>query len=682
MNKEKPKYTNELIKESSPYLLQHAHNPVNWKAWNDKSLELAREERQLLLISVGYSACHWCHVMEHESFEDEEVAAVMNSNYICIKVDREERPDVDQVYMNAVQVMTGMGGWPMNVVALPDGRPVWGGTYFRKGQWKNALEQIAHLYQTQPEKLEEYATKLETGLKQIQIIEPASHEDDFHSDFFIPLLEKWQRSFDLKNGGPKRAPKFMMPNNYEFLLRYAFQNSDDKIMDHCIHTLNKISWGGVFDPIEGGFSRYSVDEKWHVPHFEKMLYDNAQLVQLYSKAYKITKDEWFREVVEITLDFIESEMTDPSGAFYSALDADSENENGVNEEGAYYIWTKEELKSMLPEDFELFVDFYNINNHGRWESNKYVLIRTGTLEEIADRHNRSVEDLNKKRETWRKKLLAARKKRKKPGLDDKSLTSWNAMMISGYTESFKAFHQKKHLEAAKRNAEFILKNQFQENGRLLHTYKNGRSSINGYLEDYAFTIEAFLNLYEATFDTGFLENCQKLMEIVFEDFQDTESGLFFFTSNKDRKLITKTIEISDNVIPASNSVIAKNLLKLGKLIGNPDYIEKSQEMLHTLKEKIPEHPQYHSNWLDLMLNFTHPFYEIAVTGEKYREITNYFQERYLPNTVLAATNSSSDLSLLKDRFVKDKDLIYICEEGTCQLPVSSKSEAMQLISQV
>lgn len=289
MNYDNKKHTNELIHESSPYLLQHAHNPVNWKAWNDKSLDEAQENNKLLLISVGYSACHWCHVMEHESFEDEAVAEIMNSNYVNIKVDREERPDVDQVYMNAVQIMTGMGGWPMNVVALPDGRPVWGGTYFKKEQWIDALKQISHLYKSQPEKLVEYAEKLEQGLKQLQIIEPINETHKLHRDFFIPIIEKWKKSFDFNNGGYQRAPKFMMPNNYKFLMRYAFQNSDEDLMQQCFLTLNRISWGGVYDPIEGGFSRYSVDEKWHVPHFEKMLYDNAQLVQLYSKAYKITK---------------------------------------------------------------------------------------------------------------------------------------------------------------------------------------------------------------------------------------------------------------------------------------------------------------------------------------------------------------------------------------------------------
>lgn len=677
-----PKHTNDLINESSPYLLQHAHNPVDWKAWNDKSLDIAREENRLLLISVGYSACHWCHVMEHESFEDEEVAEVMNSNYVCIKVDREERPDVDQVYMNAIQIMTGMGGWPMNVVALPDGRPVWGGTYFRKEQWKDALLQIANLYRTKPDQLLEYAGKLEEGLKQVQIIEPTAEQSEFHPDFFIPLLEKWRRSFDHKNGGNLHSPKFMMPVSYEFLLRYAFQNSEKDLMDHCIHTLNKISWGGIFDPIEGGFSRYSVDERWHVPHFEKMLYDNAQLVQLYSKAYKITQNEWFKEVVQKTLNFIEKEFRDDSGAFYSALDADSENENGEKEEGAYYVWRKEELKSLLNEDFPLFSEFYNINNFGKWEGDKYVLIRTKTIDEIARNLNISKEELNRKRAEWEKKLFSARNNRKKPGLDDKSLTSWNAMMISAYTEAFNSFQNQGYLEAARDISNFILKHQMKKNDSLFHTFKKGKSSINAYLEDYAFTIEAFLNLYEASLESEFLEYAEKLIQITNTDFEDPESGLYFFTSKKDRALVTKTIEISDNVIPASNSVMAKNLFKLGKLTGNMGYIRKSEKMLQVIRKKIPEHPQYYSNWLNLMLNFTHPFFEIAITGQNYKENADFFKSKFLPNTVIAGGNSESQLPLLKDRLVKNKDLIYICKEGSCQLPVTSKTEALQLLSEV
>jgi len=682
MNDDQPKNTNDLIHESSPYLLQHAHNPVDWKPWNNESLDKAQHENKLLLISVGYSACHWCHVMEHESFEDEDVAELMNANYICIKVDREERPDVDQVYMNAVQIMTGMGGWPMNIVALPDGRPVWGGTYFRKEQWSEALKQIAHLYRSQPDKLLEYAEKLEQGLKQLQIIEPIKDPNKLHRDFFIPIIKKWKRSFDLKNGGYQRSPKFMMPNNYEFLLRYAFQNSDEELLNHCLFTLDKISWGGVFDPIEGGFSRYSVDEKWHIPHFEKMLYDNAQLVQLYSKAYKITNNEWYKTVVEKTLQFIASEMTDSSGAFYSALDADSKDENGKNEEGAYYVWTKEKLKSILGEEFEIFSEYYNINHYGKWEAENYVLIRTKSLDQLSEDLGISKKELQQRIAKCNLKLKKAKSKRPKPGLDDKSLTSWNALMISGYTEAYKAFRSKEYLEAAEKNADFIFKNQLQEDGRLYHSYKNGKSSINGYLEDYAFCISAFLDLYESTFNQVYLDKAQNLLNVTEEDFQDPTSGLYFFSSRKDRELVTKTIEINDNVIPASNSEMAKNMFRFGKLTGNLEYVRKAEKMLQTILDKIPEYPQSYSNWLDLMLNFTNPFYEVAITGDDYKKLAESFQDDYLPNTVIAATNSKSDMSLLKDRLVKGKNLIYICTEGSCQLPADSKVEALQHISQV
>jgi len=371
----RPKFTNNLINETSPYLLQHAHNPVNWEAWNSQTLKKARGEDKLLLISVGYSACHWCHVMEHESFEDESVAEIMNQHFINIKVDREERPDIDQVYMNAVQVMTGAGGWPMNIVALPDGRPVWGGTYFRKEQWKDALKQLSGLYQTKPEEMKAYASRLEEGLQQLQLIKIPEEETSFSKNYLAKILEKWQNSFDKKNGGSRGAPKFMLPVNQEFLLRSGVQLENKALLEHTLHSLNKISYGGVFDHIGGGFSRYSVDERWHVPHFEKMLYDNAQLVSLYSKAYSFTKDNWYKEVVFKTLNFIEEELTDKSGAFYSALDADSEDENGNKTEGAYYVWKKENLQELLKEDFPIFEAYYNINSFGKWEENNLKMMK-------------------------------------------------------------------------------------------------------------------------------------------------------------------------------------------------------------------------------------------------------------------------------------------------------------------
>lgn len=675
------KYTNKLVEESSPYLLQHAHNPVNWHAWNEVTLDLARKEQKLLLISVGYSACHWCHVMEHESFEDEGVAEIMNSNYICIKVDREERPDIDQVYMNAVQIMTGMGGWPMNVVALPDGRPVWGGTYFRKEQWKDALSQISNLYKTKPEQLLEYADRLEAGLKQIQIITSPAGTINFEKEFFKPIIEKWKNSFDARNGGYNRAPKFMMPTNYEFLLRYAFQNSDEELMNFCIHTLDKISWGGVFDQVGGGFSRYSVDERWHVPHFEKMLYDNAQLVQLYSKAYKITGNDWYKTVVENTLDFIAKEMTDPSGAFYSALDADSLNENGKSEEGAYYVWKKEELKKFLGEDFELFAESFNINSFGKWEHQNYVLIRTLKLKKLAEKFEISEDELKTKMNHWRKLLSSKRENREKPGLDDKSLTSWNAMMISGYTEAYKAFQIKEYLEAAQTSANFLLKYQLKEDGRLYHNYKNSRSSINAYLEDYAFCIKAFIDLYEAGFDIKYLTIAEDLLKVTEADFSQEDTPLFSFTSVKDPQLVTRSIEINDNVIPASNSVMARNLFKMGKLTGKTKFIEKAEQMLHSVQDKIPEYPQSFSNWLDLLMDFTFPYFEVAITGDNYKKTATSFQKKYFPNICMAAGKAIEEPALLKGRYKPGKELIYVCRDGSCQLPTESHSTAFKEITQ-
>ena len=450
-------HTNELINETSPYLLQHAHNPVNWKAWNDNTLNEAKTSNKLILISVGYAACHWCHVMEEESFEDSLVAQVMNTKFINIKVDREERPDVDQVYMNAVQLMTGSGGWPLNVIALPDGRPVWGGTYFKKEQWLNVLKQIAVVYEDTPEKLLDYADKLETGIKSLDIVSVNNSEFDFKHDFISEAVEKWEHRFDTIYGGTNGAPKFMMPNNIQFLMREAYQNNAIELQKYVNLSLKKMAFGGVFDHVGGGFSRYSVDEKWHVPHFEKMLYDNAQLVSLYSQAYKATKNPLYEEVVKETLEYIKKEMTHQDGAFYSSLDADSVSEDGELEEGAYYVFNKEELKLQLKEDFSLFSEYYNITNYGKWEKGNYVLIRKKSDQEIIDEFSISQEELNQKKKNWKQLLLAYRNNRAKPRLDDKSLTSWNALMIKGYVDAYKAFQVPEYLNAAQTNAQFLIK---------------------------------------------------------------------------------------------------------------------------------------------------------------------------------------------------------------------------------
>jgi len=463
---------NELNSESSPYLLQHANNPVHWKSWNEASLNSAKKENKLLLISIGYSACHWCHVMEHESFEDIKVAKVMNANFINLKIDREERPDIDAVYMKAVQIMTGQGGWPMNVICLPDGRPIWGGTYFRKEEWINALEKLNQLFKNKPEVVFEYAEKLNEGLQAISIIPRNEIETDFNFETIDLLVKKWERSFDLDYGGMARAPKFMMPTNFEFLMQFGYHYNNEKVLDFVELTLTKMAFGGLFDTIGGGFSRYAVDMKWHVPHFEKMLYDNGQLVSLYANAFKLTKNKRYKEVVLKTLEFVQKEWLTEEGGFYSALDADSLNTENHFEEGAFYVWTKPKLQELLQEDFDLFSVVFNINSFGIWENENYVLIQNKPLEIIAKSENISLKILEQKKVKWETILYEHREKRFKPRLDDKCITSWNAIMLKGFVDAYKALGTKHYLEIAIKNGLFILNSLTSPNGNLFHSFKN------------------------------------------------------------------------------------------------------------------------------------------------------------------------------------------------------------------
>ncbi|MFL0354170.1 thioredoxin domain-containing protein [Xanthomarina sp. GH4-25] len=672
-------YTNNLIHETSPYLLQHAHNPVDWHPWNEEALELAKTENKLLLISVGYAACHWCHVMEHESFEDTTVAQLMNSKFINIKVDREERPDIDQVYMNAVQLMTGSGGWPMNVIALPDGRPVWGGTYFRKEQWMSALEQISDLYQRKPEKLYEYADKLEHGIKAMDVVTLNKSVVDFSEEFIDETLENWSQYFDHKEGGLKRAPKFMMPNNYLFLLRYAYQNNQKKLQEFVNLTLTQMAYGGLYDQVGGGFSRYSTDVNWHIPHFEKMLYDNGQLVSLYSDAYLITKNKLYKDVVYETIAFIERELTAENGAFYSSLDADSNTPEGHLEEGAFYVWKKEELQKLITSDFDLFSDYYNINNYGYWENTHYVLIRKKSDDQILKKHNIAIDILNKKKQNWKELLLKTREKRSRPRLDDKTLTSWNALMLKGYVDAYRVFEEDHFLISAKKNAHFILNNQLREDGGLNHNYKNNTSTINGYLEDYATTIEAFISLYENTLDNRWLLTARDLTNYVFDHFFEETNNMFYFTSNEDPALVTRNIEYRDNVIPASNSIMAKNLFKLSHYFENDYYFNTATNMLNNVKPEIANYGSNYSNWLDLMLNYTHPFYEVAISGIEAHQKTKELNKTYLPNKLLIGSTEESNLPLLKNRYIENETYIYVCVNKACKLPVKEAVEAVELI---
>lgn len=668
-------YTNALINESSPYLLQHAHNPVNWMPWNAETLQKAKDENKPLLISIGYSACHWCHVMEHESFEDTAVAEIMNKNFICIKIDREERPDIDQVYMNAVQLMTNRGGWPLNCFATPDGRPFYGGTYFPKAGWVDVLNQLSDLYQNNPEKVNEYANQLTAGVKASELIQRNTDEISVSMNLFAEGLTKWQSSFDKKYGGNNQAPKFPIPSNYDFLLRYYYHTKDEEIKQHLLLTLEKMAYGGIYDQIGGGFARYSTDKEWKVPHFEKMLYDNAQLIELYSKAYQLEKNPLYKQVVYESIQFVKEELTAKNGAFFSALDADSEGE-----EGKYYVWKKKELEEVLGkgDDLKLAEAYFNINAYGFWEHNNYVLIRDKSNDELAKKAKLNLQKYETRIKSIKLKLKKERTKRIKPGLDDKSLSSWNALMTKALAEAYLTFREKEFLNTAIKNANFILEKQVQPNGALWHSYKDGKSSINAYLEDYCFTIEAFIKLYEATLDEQWLFEAKKLLDYSIAHFHDVESGMFFFTDKDDPKLIARKMEVSDNVIPASNSSIALALFRLGKYFDDDHYVNISRQMLTNIGPQMNSYLPGYSNWAVLLMNNSRPFYEVAIVGKESEEKVFELYQHYLPNKMIIGSNhSENQLSLLENKFIDGQTTIYVCENKVCQLPVTSVQNALK-----
>lgn len=669
------KYTNKLINESSPYLLQHAHNPVNWYPWGEEALKKAKEEDKLILISIGYAACHWCHVMEHESFENEKVAELMNEYFVCIKVDREERPDIDQIYMSAVQLMTGSGGWPLNCFALPDGRPIYGGTYFRRERWKQILKSLSYTYINERQKVLKVAEELTKGIAQTDIVNLKEKPSDFLKSDLTNIFEPWKKKFDSKEGGNNRTPKFPLPNSYEFLLQYYYYTKDKDALEHVLLTLNKMAAGGIYDQIGGGFARYSMDAYWKVPHFEKMLYDNGQLVSLYSKAYQLTKNKEYKRIVYQTLEFIERELTSPEDGFYSSLDADSEGE-----EGKFYVWKKKEIEQVLGKDAALFCDFYNVNALGNWEHKQNILLRSENTEKLTKKHKLSENELVKKIDKLNKKLLQERSIRVRPGLDDKILTSWNALMLDGYVDAYRIFNEPAFLEKAKQNADFLLKYMIKNDYRLDRNFKNGKSSINAFLDDYSFSISAFINLYQATFDEKYLETAKKLLEYTVEHFFDKESGMFYYTSDIDNALIFRKMEINDNVIPSSNSEMARNLFYLGQIYYNEDYVEKSRQMLYNVKKQIPRSGTYYSNWAALLIHFIYPPNEVAIMGKNALKIRTELDENFLPSLIIAGSMKDSNIPLLKDRYQKNTMKIYVCKDKVCKLPVENVKDALKQIN--
>ena len=668
-------HTNRLSQETSPYLLQHQHNPVDWFPWGEEAFAKAKSENKLMLISIGYSSCHWCHVMEHESFENDSVAAVMNANFVCIKVDREERPDVDQVYMNAVQLMTGRGGWPLNCFALPDGRPVFGGTYFPQEQWLDVLHKLETTWQTQPQEVYTYAEKLTEGVKQSDLITANKTEAAFKTSTLDETVERWKQRMDFREGGADGAPKFPLPNNYIFLHRYGHLKGDQAVLDQVYLTLDKMAYGGIYDQVRGGFSRYSTDALWKAPHFEKMLYDNAQLLSLYSEAHQATKKELYKEVVYDTYDWLMAEMCSEEGAFYSALDADSEGE-----EGKFYVWSEAELKQILGADFDFAKKLYNVNAKGRWEHDNYILLRDMSKADFLKKENMSLADFETQKTRVDEALLKVRATRIRPGLDDKSLTSWNALTITGLIDASLTFKEDKFLYTALKTADFLWTKQHRKDGGLNHSYKEGRSTINGYLEDYSFTAQAFISLYQATLDEKWLARADALAAYAILHFRDEKSGMFYFTSDEDPPLITRKMEVDDNVIPASNSSMAHVLHTLGTLYERQDWIDMSLAMLHNMQARIPDYGGGYSNWAMLMLHEVYPYYELAVMGNNPAQEVREFTQTFIPNKLfMGAKNADSELPLLEYKFVEGETMIYVCVMKSCKMPVSTVAEALEQI---
>ena len=668
-------YTNALIHESSPYLLQHAHNPVNWNAWKTEVLARAKAENKLLLISVGYSACHWCHVMEHESFEDTTVARIMNENFINIKIDREERPDVDDVYMSACHLATNKScGWPLNAFALPDGRPVWAGTYFPKKNWLEVLNYFIAEYKNNPAKMEEYATQLTQGIQTSGQVKFNTAEQAFTEEKLTQTTRAFLATIDMQRGGRRGAPKFPMPNNYQYLLRSYHQTGNEEALKAVTTPLDNMAFGGIYDHLGGGFARYSVDNRWHVPHFEKMLYDNGQIVSLYAQAYQVTKNLLYEQVVRETLDFVARELTHEDGGFYASLDADSEGE-----EGKFYVWQKEEIDTILEDErsAKIFNEYYQVSKIGNWE-HKNILYRSQSNEAIAKKYELSEDELEKLLSKAKSKLFKRRANRIRPGLDDKVLTAWNALMLQGYIDAYKAFGEKEYLQIALKNADFLIQNMLKEGERLNRNFKDGKSVINAFLDDYALLIQAFTSLYEVTFDEKWLYKSKDLLDYTLAHFYDEKTGFFNYTSDVDPPLVAQKQETSDNVIPGSNSMMARNLYRLGLYFYNNEHIEKAKQMLHNMTQSIEnsENPSFFSNWLQLYLDVVKPPYEIAILGEEATLKRDVIMRYYLPNAILLGGKEEGTLELLKNK-LQEESMIYVCQNKVCNLPTADIQLALK-----
>jgi len=668
------KTPNRLINSSSPYLLQHAYNPVDWYPWADEALSRAQVEDKPILVSIGYSSCHWCHVMEKESFEDPEIAGIMNENFVCIKVDREERPDIDQIYMDAVQTLGSQGGWPLTVFLTPHKKPFYGGTYFPPSQFKSVLQKIIEVFGGQREPLNDSADQITHS---ISVPEPEKYglTDDYpiNKDKLPYIRNALASKFDTTYGGMKRSPKFPMPGTWNLVIYLAYILKDTECLNHAVFTLEKMAMGGIYDQIGGGFARYSTDQRWLAPHFEKMLYDNGQLMSLYASAYSLTSNTLFKDILQQSSEWLIREMTHPDGGFFSALDADSE---GI--EGQYYIWSSEEFDNVIGKRDENIRKYFGIRDEGNWENGSNILFNYKSLRDFVEEKGLNPTAFQNEVRIAKEKLMKVRNQREKPGRDEKILCSWNAMMNIGLIDAYNATGDQSFLQSALNNAEFLT-SELIIGDKVFRVWKDGKAYIEGFLEDYSLLINMLLKLYQTTFDERWFNLAQKITITALEIFHDDQDPFLFFSEAKE-DLVSRKKELLDNVIPSSNSVMAHNLYQLGLLTGNSEFMSRVNEMVSRMIPVIEKESEYSSNWGLLYAYLANPGVEIAISGKNCLEIRKEIASKYFPNKVISGTASTSEIPLLSGREANGNGTrIYVCRNHTCKQPVNSVSEAMKLI---
>ena len=677
-------YTNELIHETSPYLLQHAHNPVDWHAWKPEVFEKAKEENKPILVSIGYSTCHWCHVMERESFEDPSVASLMNELFVNIKVDREERPDVDMIYMEAVQVLSGSGGWPLNCFLLPDGRPFFGGTYFPpderygRASWRHVLLNISKAYHEKPSMVKEQAEKLTRAIQSnerrfISTIEAGEQKDDHQTDL-SGLFSKLRDQFDMKNGGFGSAPKFPQTKSIDLLLSLYYFEDNRQALEHAIFSLKKMMEGGIYDHLRGGFSRYATDAAWLIPHFEKMLYDNALLLRSLADLFRITKDPSVETTIRETVEFIFSELQHREGGYFSALDADSE---GV--EGKFYVWSKEEIDSVLGSESELFCDIYGVSEHGNWEETN-ILNLEESVNDYCNRLGLDEKSIFERLERNKLRLLEIRNTRIRPGLDDKILLSWNALLVTALAEAGAALGENKYLTQAI-NDMSVLKNYFyKQDGRLWHSFKKGVASIEGMLDDYAFLIESNIALFIATQDENYLTEAKQLASLTIENFYDESDGLFFFTSDLQKDIILRKKELFDNATTSGNAVMCRNLMYLGIIFDESSFSNKASKMLKSVGRSIRLYPSSFGYWAKNLLLDRYGIEEIVLTGSNKADIHDKILKDYSAGRIIMQLSKEKEnWPMLLNKEDSEETLIYLCKGYNCFRPVSDLKELHALL---